>query len=186
MAIMKIIDTSIDGLKILELNSFKDNRGTFQKIYNYDFFKESNLNMNIKESYYSISKKNIIRGMHFQIPPHDHEKIVYVTSGSILDVVLDIRKGSTTYGKYYQINLSAENNKAIIIPKGLAHGFKSLEDNTVVTYLQSSVYSPESDKGISYNSFGFNWDDENLIISEKDSSLPDFKDYNSPFIFGQD
>lgn len=178
---MKLLDTEIFGLKIIEPNIFEDNRGKFIKIYNDDFFKEFGLDVKIKESYYSISQKNVIRGMHFQLPPYDHKKIVYVPFGKILDVVLDIRKDSPTYGKVFSTELSSENGKILFIPSGMAHGFKSLEDNTNVSYMQTTMYSFSHDSGIKYDSFNFNWDCKNVIISQRDLTFCSFKEFDSPF-----
>lgn len=182
--IMILAETSIQGLKILEPRIFEDSRGRFIKTYNSDFFQANGLNLNIHETYYSISNKGVIRGMHFQTPPHDHIKIVYVPNGKIKDVVLDIRENSPTYGHYFTIELSAENGKILIIPKGLAHGFKSLENNTNVTYMQTSCYAPDNDCGIHYNSFGFDWKISNPQLSDRDLSFPPLNTFSSPFVFG--
>lgn len=178
---MKIVDTEILGLKIFEPRIFEDIRGKFIKTFNSDFLKENGIDINIKETYYSISHKDVIRGMHFQTPPYDHIKLVYVPYGSIIDVMLDIRKESPTYGKCFSTKLSAKNGKVIIIPKGLAHGFKSLEDNTNVTYMQTSGYAPNNDGGILYNSFGFNWDCESPKLSDRDKSFPMLNEFDTPF-----
>ncbi len=181
---MKILNTSINGLKILEPKVFEDIRGKFIKTFTNDFFKENGLDIDIQESYYSISHKDVIRGMHFQTPPYDHIKLVYVPYGSVLDVVLDIRKGSPTYGKYFSTKLSNENGKVLIIPKGFAHGFKSLEDNTNVTYMQTTCYAPNNDDGIKYDSFGFDWDCNNFQISERDLSFKLFDEFETVFVNG--
>lgn len=183
---MKISQTKIPGLKILEPRIFEDIRGKFIKTFNDEFFKKQKIDFSIKETYYSISHKDVIRGMHFQIPPLDHIKLVYVASGRILDVVLDIRKGSPSYGKYFSIELSSDNGKILIIPKGLAHGFKSLENNTNVTYMQSTVYSPDNDKGIAFDSFGFDWECEKPKLSDRDKSFPILEEFKTPFLFGDD
>lgn len=180
---MRIIDTTIHGLKILKPKIFEDIRGQFVKTFTNEFFKLQGLDINIKETYYSISHKNVIRGMHFQTPPHEHIKLVYVPYGEIIDVVLDIRKNSPSYGKFFEIKLSAENRKVLIIPKGLAHGFKSLKDNTNVTYMQTSCYSPNNDKGINYSSFGFDWKCSNPKLSDRDLSFPSLNDFITPFIY---
>lgn len=181
---MTLVETPIYGLNVLEPRIFEDSRGRFIKTYNNDFFQTNGLNLAIKESYYSISNKGVIRGMHFQTPPYDHVKIVYVPSGKIIDVVLDIRKNSPTYGDYFEIELSEENGKILIIPKGLAHGFKSIKDNTNVTYMQTSCYAPENDSGILYDSFGYDWEISNPQLSDRDLSFPDWTTFDSPFIFG--
>ena len=178
---MQIIDTKIEGLKILKPRIFEDSRGKFVKTFTDDFFKENNLNIEIKETYYSISKKDVIRGMHFQTPPEDHEKLVYVPRGSILDVVLDIRKNSPTYGKHVSQNLNADNGYMFYIPKGCAHGFLSLEDDTNVTYMQTTMYAPNNDGGINCHSFGFDWGIKNPIVSERDLSFDTFSEFITPF-----
>ena len=182
---MKLFETKIRGLKILEPKVFKDSRGIFLKTFNYDFFYENGLDINIKETYFTISHKNVIRGMHFQVPPHDHIKTVYVPNGKIIDVVLDIRKKSQTYGEYFSTEISSDNGIVLIIPKGLAHGFRALEDNTNVTYMQTTCYSPEHDKGIRYNSFGFSWSCDSPKLSKKDIEFPIFKKFDSPFVYGE-
>ncbi len=184
-SILRLLDTNISGLKILEPRVFEDTRGKFIKTFNDNFFKENGLNIKIKESYYSISHKDVLRGMHFQTPPHDHVKLVYVPYGKIRDVVLDIRKNSPTYGGIFDIELSSKNGKILIIPKGLAHGFKSLEDSTNVTYMQTSGYAPECDAGIKYNSFGYDWDLAKAEISDRDLEFDTFDKFNSPFIYGK-
>lgn len=181
---MEFHTTPLKGLYILEPKIFEDSRGRFIKTFNDEFFQANGLEISIKETYYSISAKNVIRGMHFQIPPYDHTKLVYVPFGSILDVVLDIRKNSPTFGKFFSIELSADNGKIIVIPQGFAHGFKALEDNTNVTYMQTTCYAPEHDYGIHYDSFGFNWDTNKPELSYRDSSFPLFQQFDSPFIHG--
>lgn len=180
---MIVEDTSIEGLKIINCKIVEDNRGSFLKTFNDELFKSHDINFNIKETYYSVSLKNVIRGMHFQIPPHDHIKLVYVPAGIILDVVLDLRNGSPTYGETFSCELSAKNGKAILIPSGLAHGFKSLEDNAITTYLQTSCYAPNHDCGIRYDSFNFDWNCETPIISQRDMSFATLNDFNPPFVF---
>jgi len=182
---MKIIDTEIFGLKIIEPRVFEDIRGKFIKTFTDDFFQEAGLDIEIKETYYSLSNRDVIRGMHFQTPPYDHIKIVYVPHGKIVDVVLDIREGSPSYGQFFSIELSSENNKILVIPKGLAHGFKSLEDNTNVTYMQTTSYAPNNDDGIRYDSFGFDWNCSHPKLSDRDLGLSKFKEFKSPFFFGE-
>jgi dTDP-4-dehydrorhamnose 3,5-epimerase/CDP-3, 6-dideoxy-D-glycero-D-glycero-4-hexulose-5-epimerase len=178
---MIIEDTYIQGLKLIHLKEFKDLRGGFIKVFNHDFFAENGLETDFKESYYSVSEKNVIRGMHFQIPPAEHTKLVYVNCGSILDVVLDIRKESPTFAQFFKIKISSENPTLIYIPIGCAHGFLSLEEHSMVTYLQTSCYNNTCDKGINYNSFGMNWEIENSILSDRDLNFPHFTDTNFEF-----
>jgi len=180
--IVKLQNTPIEGLQILQATIFEDVRGKFIKTFNDAFFREKGLNINIEETYFSISHKNVIRGMHFQTPPYDHVKIVYVPYGRILDVVLDIRKNSPTYGKKFSLELSSDNAKVLIIPKGLAHGFKSLQDYTNVTYMQTTGYAPDNDTGIRYDSFGFDWQCSSPKLSKRDMKFQLFNDFQTPFI----
>lgn len=178
---VNIIKTKIEGVIIIEYPTFTDIRGKFRKLYNNDDFMELELNSIFKESYYSISDREVIRGMHFQLPPFEHDKLVTVQKGSILDVILDLRKKSMTFGKYLSIELSGRNGKSLFIPKGLAHGFKSLEDGTITLYNVSTVYNSNSDYGIKYDSFGFDWECEKPILSERDLSFDEFINYKSHF-----
>ena len=182
---MEIFNTSIINAFIIKPKIIQDERGSFVKTFNKDFFVKNNLCGDFKESFYSTSKKNVIRGMHFQIPPHDHVKVVHVTKGSISDVILDIRVGSPTYGKFVIQELSAENGYIVYIPQGCAHGFLSLEDDSCVNYLHSTPYAAECDTGIRYNSFGLDWGISDPIISKRDQNLVEFEIFDSPFIFGK-
>jgi dTDP-4-dehydrorhamnose 3,5-epimerase len=180
---MKIERTEIEGVYIIDNFNAADDRGLFVKSFNKNTFKENNLDFKIRESYYSVSKKNVIRGMHFQLPPYDHEKLVYVPKGSILDVIVDLRKKSKTYKQHISINLSEENKKSLFIPKGLAHGFKSMKDGTITVYNVATEYSPESDNGINYESFEFDWDILEPIVSNRDRALHSLDVFceNNPF-----
>ncbi|MCT4597806.1 MAG: dTDP-4-dehydrorhamnose 3,5-epimerase [Vallitalea sp.] len=180
---MNIIKTQLQGVYVIENFHSKDNRGSFTKTYNADSFKENNLCTQFHESYYSVSNKDVIRGMHFQLPPYEHEKLVYVAKGEIIDVILDIRKSSDTYGKYLQVILSDKNHMSVYIPKGLAHGFRSNINNTITVYNVSTVYNKEKDCGIKYNSFGYDWNIEKPIISTRDSSFINFVEFKkeNPF-----
>ena len=178
---MNLISTNIKGLYILENPIIKDERGFFHKPFNFDVFRETGLDTDFHEFYYSVSKKDVIRGMHFQIPPYEHTKLVYVSSGKILDVVLDIRKKSETFGQCFSVELTPEAGKYMYIPKGCAHGFLSLEDDSIVNYAQTTGYSKECDKGILYNSFGFNWNIQDEIVSARDKSFPELSEFKSPF-----
>jgi len=179
---MKLIETSLDGVYIIENFNAQDIRGEFVKTFNHDDFDKHNLNVDWKESYFSVSQKNVIRGMHFQIPPHDHHKLVYVAKGAILDVVLDIRKDSSTYGKYEVFEINEKNHRSIYIPKGMAHGFLSLEDNTITVYNVSTVYDASSDAGVRYDSFGYHWNNvEHPIVSGRDLTFSELELFKSPF-----
>lgn len=178
---MEVIQTAFEDLYIIQHKVFNDERGQFVKTYNQELFKQLNIDVEIKERYYSVSHKNVIRGMHFQTPPAEHVKLVNVISGAILDVVLDLRNDSKTYGHFFSIELLATDPKTIYIPVGFAHGFKSLAQNTIVEYNQTSCYSSVYDSGIRFDSFGFDWKVDNVIISDRDRSFCLFNDFKSPF-----
>ena len=120
--------------------------------------------------------------MHFQRPPYDHDKIVYCSKGKLLDVVLDLRGHSKTYGKSLSFLLDENSHKGLYIPKGLAHGFAALEKGTIMTYLTSTEHRPDFDAGIRYDSFDFDWNIENPILSDRDLAFPSFHDFNTPFL----
>lgn len=178
---MEIKTTEFEGLLVLQNRPLTDDRGLFLKVFNYDFFRNSKLNADFKEFYYSTSNKNVIRGMHFQVPPYHHAKLVYVSHGRILDVVIDLRRSSATYKKHFAIELNDINGKYLYIPVGFAHGFLSLENETIVNYAQTSCYSKEHDSGILFNSFEFEWEIDNPIISDRDLSFVELNNFESPF-----
>lgn len=175
--------TKLDGVYTIESDAFQDERGKLVKTYHLDMFLKQHIRVNFIESYYSLSKKNVLRGMHFQIPPQDHAKLVYVSRGIIIDVVLDIQKGSPTYGEYISVELSDKNHKMMYIPTGFAHGFLSLRNHSCVTYLQTTMRSAEHEGGIRVDSFGMDWGVMSPIISERDKGFPQFVDFKTPFIY---
>lgn len=173
----------LEGAFLITMPRFADERGVFIKTFNDDtFWQAADIGFELKESYFSTSKKDVIRGMHFQLPPYQHSKVVYCPQGAILDVIVDLRKESATYGQFYAHELSENNHLAYFIPEGFAHGFKALTEGAMTYYLVSSGYHKDSDTGILYNSFGFDWGVANPIISERDLSFNKLEDFNSPFI----
>lgn len=178
---MNLIDTGFEDLYIIAYNAFNDYRGEFVKTIHKQTFQSYGLESEFTESFYSSSKLNVIRGMHFQYQPQDHEKLVYVVTGKILDVVLDLRKSSKTYGKCFSVELGAENHKAIYIGKGFAHGFLTLEENSIVEYHTTTSQSREHEGGIKWDTIGFDWPIKNPIISERDQNFIKFNDYVSQF-----
>lgn len=178
---MEINKTSFEGLLVLQTVNYRDNRGGFQKLFNLDFFKENGLDCNFKEFYYSVNNKDVVRGMHFQLPPFEHTKLVYVSKGHIRDVVVDIRKMSATYGQCFSIELDDQKGQYLYIPKGFAHGFVSLEEGSIVNYAQTSCYSREHDCGVDAMSIGFDWGVTEPIRSGRDLTFDTLKEFNSPF-----
>ena len=175
------IQDILNGAKLITLPASTDNRGTFVKTFHESALAAHGIYFTLRESYFSISKKDVIRGMHFQLPPWDHSKIVFCPQGSVLDVIVDLRKNSTTYQQYFVHELSAENHKAYYIPEGFAHGFKSLTDDALTHYLVSSEYNKEHDAGIRYDSIGLDWDVKEPIVSGRDLSFIGMEEFESPF-----
>ncbi len=178
---IKFSPTNIEGVFEIDFFNIRDERGGFVKTFHTGKLAEAGLETEFKESFYSTNNKDVIRGMHFQTPPHDHAKIVYCTSGSLVDVILDIRKKSPTYGQFTTVELSGTNAKGVYLPTGTAHGFCVKEDNTCMVYLTSTVHSPTNDGGIVFNSFGYTWPTETGIHSERDLLFPTLENFKSPF-----
>lgn len=167
--------------KLITFPAFPDDRGLFVKTFHRSSLQAAGISFELRESYFSISKKGVIRGMHFQLPPYQHSKIVFCPVGAILDVLLDLRKGSPTYGQYCARELSAENHQAFFIPEGFAHGFKALTEGAMTYYLVSSEYDRDSDTGVRWDSFGFDWAEAQAVISQRDEQFLPLSTLDSPF-----
>ena len=178
---MKINKTFIEDLLIIENQLFKDDRGFFYESYN-----KKNLDINIVfvQDNESKSYKGVVRGLHFQSPPFEQAKLVRCVSGKILDVAVDLRINSKTYGKFFSVELSSENNNQLFVPKGFAHGFQVLSETAIVNYKVDNFYNPKYDSGIIWNDkdLSIDWNiDLKPIISSKDLKLKSFKNLKSPF-----
>ena len=162
---------------------FTDPRGYFYESYNKEKFVAAGINIEFVQDNQSLSQKGIVRGLHFQAPPFDQGKLVRVIQGAVLDVAVDIRKNSPTYGQNFSIELSSQNRTMFYIPPGFAHGFETLEDNTIFLYKCTDVYNKQSEGGLLWNDseLGIKWQSSDPLISEKDKILPLFKDLVSPF-----
>jgi dTDP-4-dehydrorhamnose 3,5-epimerase len=181
---MVLTKSYIEGLYILEPRVFEDSRGIFFETFNDLKFKEEiDLDVEFVQDNESISKKNVLRGLHFQLPPFAQGKLVRVVSGRALDVAVDIRKNSPTYGKYHLVELSSENKKQFWIPPGFAHGFVALEENTIFNYKCTNYYSPVSERTIQWNDplLNIDWKISEPIISEKDQKGLDFATFVTEF-----
>jgi dTDP-4-dehydrorhamnose 3,5-epimerase len=180
---MKIIDTPITDLLVIEPKVWKDDRGYFYESFRADFFKEINHELALVQDNQSLSQKGTIRGLHFQAPPFEQGKLVRVLQGSVLDVVVDIRKASPTYGQSFEIELNDQNHLQLWIPPGFAHGFSTLADQTIFCYKCSNYYHKASEGGIRFNdeTLAIDWKVPAIHVSEKDYLLPTFKDFISPF-----
>jgi dTDP-4-dehydrorhamnose 3,5-epimerase len=182
---MKIIKTSIEGLLIIEPRIFNDDRGYFYESYNKSKFTEAGIAVDFVQDNQSFSHKGAVRGLHGQADPFAQGKLVRVINGSVLDVAVDIRKGSPTYGEHFSIELSADNKRMFWIPAGFLHGFATLEDNTIFTYKVNNYYDKASEIGVIWNdpTLAIDWSlaPADVLLSPKDELLPDFKSFNSPF-----
>lgn len=165
---------TLAGCYLVDLPNSSDVRGCFVKTFSDAAFSQNLLGEVFQETFVSTSQQNVVRGMHWQKPPHDHAKLVSCISGRILDVVVDLRKSSPTFGEHVAIELDARKPRAMLIGKGLAHGFCSLEDKTITIYQVTSEHSRDHDVGIRWDSFGFRWPVRNPIVSERDQALRPF------------
>jgi len=173
--------TPIPGCYELIPTIRKDSRGMFIKIFHAPDFKALGLDADFKEEYYSVSKKGVLRGLHFQDPPAALSKLVFCVEGDILDAVVDLRKKSKTYGKYFTVKLSTRRANMLYIPKGCAHGFYALSKKVVMLYKTSAVYSPEHDTGIRWDSAGIKWPCKKPVLSPRDASFQPFNEFKTPF-----
>lgn len=182
---MKFIRTKIEDLIILEPTVFGDDRGYFLESYNKKKFEEIVGEVFFVQDNESKSSKGVLRGLHFQKPPFDQAKLVRCIQGKVLDVVVDLRKKSQTYGQYISIELSCENKKQLFIPRGFAHGFLVLSETAVFAYKVDNFYKPDYDLGIRWNdpTLNIQWgiQENEVSISEKDSKLSFFSEFKSPF-----
>ena len=182
---MEAIKTDIEGVYIIEPKVFKDQRGYFLESYNKLSLESLGIDYTFVQDNQSKSSYGVIRGLHFQKPPHAQTKLLRVVEGKIIDVAVDIRKGSPTYGKHVAVELSAENFKQLLIPAGFAHGFSVLSETAIVQYKCTDYYHPETEGGIMFNDSDIDIDwgiplDE-AVVSDKDLKHPSFAEFESPF-----
>lgn len=179
---MKFKETDIEGLYLITPLFTEDKRGNFVKTFHADAFAANNLEFDFRESFFSESFKGVLRGMHFHWPPFDHAKLVYCISGEVVDVVVDIRRSSKTYGQCRSFNLNDRNKESLYIPRGFAHGFCAMSDVATMVYLTTTEYNREHDTGIRYDSFDYDWPVENPIVSERDMSFITLDELETPFV----
>ena len=180
---MNVSPIFIEGPLVIQPRIFNDARGYFYESYNENAFKNAGINLNFVQDNQSLSQKGALRGLHFQAPPFEQGKLVRVIAGSVIDVIVDIRKNSPTYGQHFSIELNEENKTMFWIPPGFAHGFETLEDNTIFLYKCTNLYDKASEGGLNFNDpvLGIKWRTTEPIVSDKDLILPFLKDFTSPF-----
>ena len=184
---MEVIKTEIEGVVIIEPRVFKDARGYFFESFSQREFEEKVRKINFVQDNESMSSYGVMRGLHFQRPPFAQSKLVRCVKGAVLDVAVDIRKGSPTYGQHVAVKLTEDNHRQFFIPRGFAHGFAVLSDIAVFQYKCDNYYAPQADGGISIldSELGIDWHIplDNAILSEKDTLHPCLSDFDSPFSF---
>lgn len=182
---MEITKTDIDGVVIIEPRVFKDARGYFFESFSQREFEEKVRKINFVQDNESMSSYGVMRGLHFQVPPFTQSKLVRCVKGAVLDVAVDIRKGSVTYGQHVAVELSESNHRQLFVPRGFAHGFAVLSETAMFQYKCDNFYAPQADGGISIvdSSLGIDWKIpvDKAILSDKDTNHPLLKDFESPF-----
>lgn len=183
---MEVIKTAIEGVFIIEPRVFGDARGYFFESFNQkDFFEKTGLDILFVQDNESMSSYGVLRGLHFQNPPYTQSKLVRVVEGRVLDVAVDIRKGSSTYGKHVAVELSEDNHRQLFVPHGFAHGFSVLSDSAIFQYKCDNFYVPQSEGALAWDDPDLNIDwqlpADKVLLSEKDKRHPLFRDFDSPF-----
>lgn len=180
---MEVIETKLKGVLVLQPKVFEDARGYFFESYNENLFKQAGLHLNFVQDNQSLSQKGVLRGLHFQNIPHAQGKLVRVITGAVFDVAVDIRKSSPTYGQWFGMELNEKNKTMMYIPEGFAHGFATLQDNTIFSYKCTNFYNKASEDCLLWNDpdIGINWNLENPLLSEKDLQGKRIKEFVTLF-----
>lgn len=182
-AIVKITGTAIPGCFEVQPRIVEDARGRFVKVVDPVAYAAHGLETGFVEEYYSRSGRSVLRGLHFQLPPHDHVKLVYCVSGEVLDAVVDLREGSPMFGRHVLVRVSAAQGNALYLPRGVAHGFYVTSAESTMIYNVTTGYAPASDSGIRWNSAGIEWPDRMPVLSPRDAGFVDLAEFRSPFRF---
>lgn len=184
---MQIEKTDLPDVMILTPRRFGDTRGWFSETWNAERLREAGIDLAFVQDNHSFSaRKGTLRGLHYQSPPRAQDKLVRCSRGAILDVAVDGRRGSPAYGNWVAVELSAENGRQLLVPKGFLHGFITLTDDCEVQYKCTDVYAPQHDGAVRWDSVGIDWGHEDApVLSDKDMAAPAFADWQSPFIYGE-
>ena len=172
----------IEGVRILRPTARCDLRGRFVKILQEDTFAKHGIPAAYAEQYYSVSENNVLRGLHFQTPPHDHHKLVTCIEGDVFDVVVDLRKGSRTYGHHQSFELNGASGDSVFVPTGCAHGFYVRSKTAIMFYNVTTLYVASHDTGIRWDSAGVSWPSARPVVSNRDAALPVLAEFNTPFV----
>lgn len=180
---MKVMSVKIKDCYQLLPEKTYDNRGGFVKTFNKRIFEERQLDIKFCEEYFTFSKKNVLRGLHFQLPPHEYNKLVLCVSGKVTDVIVDLRIGSQTFGEFEVFDLNSDKANMLYLSGGIAHGFYVLSEMAIMFYKVTASHSAEHDSGILWNSLNIPWPNKNPILSERDKNFQPFLDFKSPFLY---
>jgi dTDP-4-dehydrorhamnose 3,5-epimerase and related enzymes len=175
--------TGISGCSVVPLFHHADDRGEFVKVFQASVAAAAGEDPTIAELFWSRSHRGVVRGLHFQIPPHAHSKLVTIISGTALDVVVDLRVGSPTFGQHRALTFDAATPAAVFIPIGCAHGFQATSDDVTIAYATSTEHAPGADRGIRWDSIDLEWPIADAVASERDAALPTLADFDSPFVY---
>lgn len=178
---MEFIKTPFDGLYEVHAPRLPDDRGMFRKVFHAPTLDPVTNDFCVKEVYYSVSSYGAVRGLHFQIPPSDHHKLIFCLKGKIFDACVDLRKSAATYGRHRTSEIGQGDNRGMLVPKGFAHGFQALEEGTIVVSMASGVYAPEHERGVAWDSCGIDWPCKEPIVSDKDRRQPPLAGFVSAF-----
>lgn len=173
--------TAVEGCVVLRAPVHGDARGWFTKPYRTSTHVAEGLDPAVAEVFFSLSARGVVRGMHFQLPPHDHAKTVTCVAGRVFDVAVDLRRGSATEGHHAAVELVGGDGRSLYIPRGCAHGFQSLADDSLVAYLVSSEHAPDHDSGVRWDTIGVAWPLPDPVVSNRDAALPDATTFTAPF-----
>jgi dTDP-4-dehydrorhamnose 3,5-epimerase len=180
---MDIEVTDIPGCYVVRPKVLRDSRGSFVKTFHSPRFAELGMRTDWKEEYYSFSSAGVVRGMHFQAPPAEHAKLVFCLAGDVLDVVVDLRRGSPAFGQARGFSLSGENRCGVYVPVGCAHGFATFASESLMYYKVTSVHAPDQDAGIAWDSIDIDWGMRDPSLSERDQGHPRLQAFDTPFVY---
>ncbi|GMM91798.1 dTDP-4-dehydrorhamnose 3,5-epimerase [Qipengyuania sp. MTN3-11] len=180
---MEFHDFGLAGAIVVRPRILADIRGSFVKAFHAPSFAERGMRTDWQEEFYSVSRRGVIRGLHFQTPPAAHAKFVTCLAGEVIDVAVDIRRGSPTEGRVCSVKLDEQDGLGLYLPSGIAHGFQSLSDTSTMLYKVTSVHAPQNDAGIAFDSIGFDWPIADPVVSDRDRQHPALSDFASPFTF---
>lgn len=186
MAQVRFEETSIPGLLVVEAPVTADARGSFTKTFTSAEYAAAGLAVTFDEEYHTHSRRGVLRGMHFQAPPADHEKVVFCVHGTVFDAVLDLRVGSPAFGVALTFELEGASGRGLYVPRGCAHGFAALTDDAIMSYKVNSPYDPARDSGVLWSSLGVSWPFDAPLLSPRDAAFPSLDAYDSPFTYGGD